>query len=111
MTRSRLAVTVRPRDLPWNRKSGSSPQFGWGLRQSTAPVLRALWSGWTRGHAAAAIDNSTWLRYAGRGSRVKPALRDPLYPQPVDNDLIPLCSLTTVAELVWVCSWKACTSG
>nr|BEK67140.1 hypothetical protein KPHV_43670 [Kitasatospora purpeofusca] len=32
-------------------------------------------------------------------------------PQPVDNDLIPLCSLTTVAGLVWFVHWKACTSG
>jgi hypothetical protein len=32
MTGNRLAVTVRPRDLPWMGNPASTSQVGWGLR-------------------------------------------------------------------------------
>src|SRR6202008_2018239 len=40
-----------------------------------------------RRQAAAAIDNSTWLRYAGLRHSVKPAVTERHYPQAGDNNL------------------------
>ena len=53
--------------------------------QAMSLLNRITWEG--RWQAAAAIDNSTWLRYAGLRHPVKPAVTGRHYPQPGDNNL------------------------
>lgn len=68
-----LAVTVRP------RVARVTPQCT-AFRSPDAICAH-------RRQAAAAIDNSTWLRYAGARHPVKPVTRGRHYPQAGDNNL------------------------
>jgi hypothetical protein len=74
VTNCGLAVTVRPRDLPSYLGNPARIPRPAGFRAiHGARAARHLEAGVTRGHAAAAIDNSTSLRYAAGDPRVKPA--------------------------------------